>query len=137
MMIDTVVYYSTSTNNTHKFVEKLDVDNKIRIPKKFSQPMPIVDSPFFLITPTYKGGEDVMDGEMDAIPTPVHKFLSIEDNLLNACAVIVGGNVNFGQDFCIAGDQIQQQYHIPYKYRFELMGTEEDVSIINHALRTW
>ena len=61
-MIDLIVYYSTSTNNTHAFVEKLGLES-IRIPRKFSEKIPIIDRPYCLIVPTYKGGKDITGTE--------------------------------------------------------------------------
>lgn len=133
-MIDLIVYFSTSTNNTHRFVQSLNIDS-IRIPKKFSEDMPVIDRPFCLITPTYRGGESITGGQKSAVPKQVHRFLEIENNLRNAKLVVASGNINFGKDFCIAGDEIQKMYSIPYKYRFELMGTDEDRLILESELR--
>lgn len=135
-LIDLIVYYSTSTNNTHEFVQKLGIEN-IRIPKKYSDPLPIVDRPFCLILPTYKGGKTVTGEDASAIPTQVKKFLDIEENLQHCKLSIVGGNINFGEDFCIAGDHLKELYGIPYKYRFELRGNQEDVDIVTHALKNY
>lgn len=135
-MIDLIVYYSTSTNNTHAFVEKLGL-NSIRIPKRLSDPMPIVDKPYCLIVPTYKGGKDVTGTEESSVPKQVHKFLQEEKNRELAKLVIAGGNINFGEYYCIAGKEIQEKYGIPYKYRFELRGNEQDVRIIQENLKVF
>ena len=42
-------------------------------------------------------------------------------------AVIAAGNTNFGEEFCLAGDIVSRKCRVPYLYRFELMGTAEDV----------
>lgn len=135
-MIDLIVYYSTSTNNTHAFVEKLGIES-IRIPKKASDPMPIVDRPYCLIVPTYKGGKDITGEEESSVPKQVHRFLEEERNRNLAKLVIAGGNINFGEYYCIAGKEIQERYHIPYKYRFELRGNENDVKILKENLKTF
>lgn len=135
-MIDLIVYYSTSTNNTHAFVEKLGIES-IRIPKKASDPMPTVDRPYCLIVPTYKGGKDITGEEESSVPKQVHRFLEEERNRNLAKLVIAGGNINFGEYYCIAGKEIQERYHIPYKYRFELRGNENDVKILKENLKTF
>jgi len=50
-----VVYFSSATRNTERFVEKLDLPNK-RIPLHKTEPPLVVDEPYVLICPTYGGG---------------------------------------------------------------------------------
>ncbi|MBF6841953.1 class Ib ribonucleoside-diphosphate reductase assembly flavoprotein NrdI, partial [Acinetobacter baumannii] len=49
-------------------------------------------------------------------------------------AVVAGGNSNFGTDFGLAGEVIAKKCKVPYVYRFELMGNEEDVRILRGGL---
>lgn len=133
-MIDLIVYYSTSTNNTHAFVEKLGLES-IRIPRRFSEEMPIIDRPYCLIIPTYKGGKDITGEEESSVPKQVHKFLDNKNNREMAKLVVAGGNINFGEYYCIAGKEIQEKYGIPYKYRFELRGNENDIKILKNNLK--
>ena len=135
-MIDLIVYYSTSTNNTHGFVEKLGMES-VRIPKRASEEMPVVNRPYCLITPTYKGGTTVTGDDESAVPKQVQRFLEHADNASFGKLVVAGGNINFGKYFCIAGKEIAEKYGIPYKYRFELRGNEEDVAILKHNLKTF
>ncbi len=46
----------------------------------------------------------------------------------------VGGNSNFGADFGKAGDVIFAKCKVPYVYRFELMGSYEDLKISREGL---
>jgi protein involved in ribonucleotide reduction len=48
--------------------------------------------------------------------------------------VIAAGNTNFGESYCFAGNIISQKCHVPYLYRFELMGTAEDVERVKVGL---
>jgi protein involved in ribonucleotide reduction len=48
--------------------------------------------------------------------------------------VIAAGNTNFGESFCYAGNIISQKCHVPFLYRFELMGTAEDVERVREGL---
>lgn len=63
------------------------------------------------------------------------KFLKNDTNVKNLKAVISSGNRNFFEDFCIAGDIISKEYNVPYVYRFELLGTPEDVDIVKQGLK--
>ena len=51
MTMHQVVYFSNVSENTKRFVEKLDVD-AVRIPLNQKLEIPQVDKPFVLITPT-------------------------------------------------------------------------------------
>ena len=53
-----VVYSSSATRNTERFVEKLDLPNK-RIPLHKTEPPLVVDEPYVLICPTYGGGASI------------------------------------------------------------------------------
>jgi len=48
--------------------------------------------------------------------------------------VIAAGNTNFGETYCYAGDVISQKCQVPYLYRFELMGTPDDVEAVRAGL---
>lgn len=132
-----VVYFSSVTNNTHRFVEKLGFKDTIRIPLKKTDPELIVDRPYCLVTPTYGGGVTMSQASaVDNRPVPpqVRRFLSNPVNIRNLSAVIATGNLNFGADYGRAGEVISAKFGVPYVYRLELMGTEEDVAIVHHGL---
>ena len=48
--------------------------------------------------------------------------------------MIAAGNTNFGEEFCYAGDVIARKCGVPYLYRFELMGTSDDVDRVRAGL---
>ncbi len=48
--------------------------------------------------------------------------------------MIAAGNTNFGEEFCYAGDIISRKCRVPYLYRFELMGTTDDVDRVRTGL---
>jgi protein involved in ribonucleotide reduction len=48
--------------------------------------------------------------------------------------VIGAGNTNFGDNYCMAGDIIAAKCKVPHLYRFELMGTPEDVNRVQQGL---
>lgn len=128
-----VVYFSSATENTKRFVEKLDFPNA-RIPlHKHDQPL-IVNEPYVLVCPTYGGGASISGGNTRPVPGQVIRFLNNEHNRSLIRAVIAGGNSNFGTDFGKAGDVISAKCNVPYVYRFELLGTDEDVRIVRQGL---
>ena len=121
-----IVYFSSVSNYTHKFVEKLDMP-ATRIPLK--DEVLLVDEPFILITPTYGAGGK------GYVPKQVIKFLNIEANRNKIRGIIASGNTNFGEDFCKAGQIISAKCNVPLLYRFELMGLNEDVAKVKEGLK--
>lgn len=128
-----VVYYSSATGNTHRFVQKLDLPSA-RIPMKRNEPELLVDEPYVLICPTYGGGASISGGNTRPVPPQVIRFLNNEHNRSFIRGVIAGGNTNFGTDYGKAGDMIAEKCKVPYLYRFELMGNDEDVTVVRAGL---
>ena len=127
-----IVYYSSASENTHRFVQRLGLPAH-RIPLRPGDPFLRVDEPYVLIVPTYGGGN-----EGGAVPRQVVKFLNDEGNRSLLQGVIAAGNTNFGEAYCIAGDIIAKKCRVPYLYRFELLGTAEDVARVRDGLgRLW
>lgn len=115
-----VVFYSTSSRNTERFVSRLGVETfRLASPGR----------PFLLITPTYGDGE---------VPKPVIHFLNKHHSLL--AGVIASGNRNFGSRFALAGDIISYKCRVPLLHKFELAGLETDVvkvqSLLEHQWTT-
>ena len=128
-----VVYSSSATENTRRFVDKLGLPSA-RIPLyKNDEPL-IVNEPYVLVCPTYGGGASISHENSRPVPKQVIRFLNNEHNRGLIRAVISGGNSNFGADFGKAGDVISAKCKVPYVYRFELMGSDEDVKICREGL---
>lgn len=128
-----VVYFSSATDNTHRFVQKLGLPN-VRIPlTRVEEPL-TVDEPYVLVVPTYGGGASMTGKNSRPVPPQVIRFLNDAHNRGFIRAVVAGGNSNFGTDFGLAGEVISKKCKVPYVYRFELMGNEEDVSILRGGL---
>lgn len=128
-----VVYFSSATENTKRFVEKLGLPSQ-RIPLRRSDPELTVDEPYVLICPTYGGGVSVSGGNSRPVPGQVIRFLNNEGNRSLIRGVIAAGNSNFGADYCLAGKVIADKCKVPYLYRFELMGLAEDVAHVRRQL---
>ncbi|WP_339034319.1 class Ib ribonucleoside-diphosphate reductase assembly flavoprotein NrdI [Spiroplasma endosymbiont of Cantharis rufa] len=124
-----VVYFSSVSNNTHRFMEKLDVNDE-RIPYEIDDQL-IVQKEYVLITPTYAGGGGDTKG---AVPAQVIRFLNNENNRNLCRGVIASGNTNFGDTFAIAGPIISKKLNVPLLYQFELLGTAHDVETIRKIL---
>ncbi|MEM9468889.1 MAG: class Ib ribonucleoside-diphosphate reductase assembly flavoprotein NrdI [Pseudomonadota bacterium] len=123
-----IVYFSSPTLNTHRFVEKLGI-RAIRIPISSKKPMEVVDGPFVLISPTYSD-----DDGSNAVPKPVIRFLNNEYNRDNMVGVIGSGNRNFGDTFALGGRIIAKKCDVPLLYRFELSGTDIDVMNVKRGV---
>jgi protein involved in ribonucleotide reduction len=135
-----LVYFSSVSENTHRFVQKLGLP-AVRIPLKngFEGPL-LVHEPYVLILPTYGGGKvNGPDADPDShaggyVPKQVIAFLNNEHNRSLIRGVIAAGNTNFGAEFCYAGDVVSRKCGVPYLYRFELMGTAADVEAVRAGL---
>lgn len=123
-----LVYFSSKSQNTHRFVDKLNIPAQ-RIPISPQDDMPEIHEPYVLVVPTYADG----DGK-GAVPKQVIHFLNDETNRSYLRGVIAGGNRNFGQFYAYAGDIISARCKVPCLYRFELMGTAEDVANVRNGI---
>ncbi|HEU4360671.1 MAG TPA: class Ib ribonucleoside-diphosphate reductase assembly flavoprotein NrdI [Mycobacterium sp.] len=127
-----LVYFSSVSENTHRFVQKLHVP-ATRIPLRGGHIE--VSAPYVLVLPTYGGGRKTPRvNEGGYVPKQVIAFLNDEHNRGLLRGVIAAGNTNFGAEFCYAGDVIARKCGVPYLYRFELMGTAEDVQAVRSGL---
>lgn len=123
-----LVYFSSVSGNTHRFVEKLGRP-ALRIPLHSREEPLVVTEPFVLLIPTYGGGP-----ETRAVPKQVIKFLNDERNRSQLRGVMAAGNTNFGDAYGIAGDIIARKCQVPFLYRFELFGTPDDVTAVHEGL---
>ena len=130
-----LVYFSSVSGNTARFVEKLGMP-AVRIPVNTTEDLPVVDEPFVLVTPTYGGGTGRGE-ERGAVPRQVIRFLNDERNRNLIRGVISAGNTNFGESFGLAGDIISRKCFVPHLYRLELFGTPEDVARVSEGLERW
>ncbi|MBS9424469.1 class Ib ribonucleoside-diphosphate reductase assembly flavoprotein NrdI [Photorhabdus caribbeanensis] len=132
MNINPLIYFSSSSSNSHRFVQKLEIP-ALRIPINQSGSPLNVTSPYILLTPSYGGGN-----VKGAVPPQVIRFLNIAKNRALIRGVIAAGNTNFGEAYGIAGRIISEKCQIPLLYRFELLGTEEDVQRVRQGIqRFW
>lgn len=125
--MSTLVWFSSSSGNTQRFIERLGLPN-VRIPLNERQRIQ-VDEPYILVVPSYGGG-----GTAGAVPRQVIRFLNDPHNRALIRGVIASGNRNFGAAFGRAGDVIAQKCHVPYLYRFELMGTPRDIDNVRKGV---
>lgn len=123
-----LIYFSTQSGNTHKFVERLALPS-IRIPISPKDDMVHAEEPFILVTPTYADSEG-----NGAVPKQVIKFLNNEHNRKLMIGVIAGGNTNFGKFYGHAGTVISKKCNVPLLYKFELTGTLKEVHDVKQGV---
>lgn len=123
-----IVYFSNITENTHRFIVNLNWDKTVRIPIK-GQLAETVEEPFVLICPSYG------TSETGHVPPQVKKFFKEETHRKNCVGVIGSGNINFGEEYAMAGDVISAKLNIPHLYRFELAGTTKDLQQVAEGLK--
>ena len=124
-----IVYYSSPSGNTHRFVERLGIANA-RIPMSMKESLPVMTEPYVLISPCY--GND--DGS-NAVPKQVIRFLNDEQNRSMIQGVIGAGNRNFGDRFAYAADIIAKKCKVPLLYKFELSGTPIDIENVKQGMK--
>lgn len=126
-----LIYFSSVSNNTHRFVEKLQhgAGEVARLPLRTKDDTLAAERPFVLVLPSYGA-----DGGVGSVPKQVIKFLNVESNRNLLRGVIGAGNTNFHESYCIAGDIVAAKCGVPHLYRFELMGTPEDVTTVETGL---
>lgn len=121
-IVPLVVYYSTKSGNTTRFVERLGFETLCL--REHVEPFSVT-RPFILITPTYGGGY-----AQKAVPKPVIHFLNNEANREQLQGVVSTGNRNFGPGFCLAGRIIAEKCKVPNLHDVEVFGTPEDVGLV-------
>lgn len=124
-----LVYFSSGTQNTHRFVTKTGFP-ALRIPCSKKADLLQIRQPFVLVVATYAGG----DGR-GAVAKPVINFLNDSNNRSLIRGVIAGGNRNFGSTYGLAGDVISKKCQVPFLYRYELAGTEDDILNVQNGLQ--
>jgi protein involved in ribonucleotide reduction len=123
-----LIFFSSTSENTARFVRKLGLD-AARIPLLAREPALVAAEPYVLVVPTYGG-----TGGEGSVPKQVIRFLNDPRNRHQLRGVIGAGNTNFGDNYCMAGDIIAAKCQVPHLYRFELMGTPEDVQRVQQGL---
>lgn len=127
-----LVYFSSISNNTHRFIQKIGVSNA-RIPVSLEENLK-VNQPYVLVCPTYSGGGAHTSG---AVPKQVIKFLNDPHNRSFCRAIIASGNTNFGNTYGLAGSVLSQKLGVPLLYTFEIAGTNSDIQKIQVILKNF
>jgi protein involved in ribonucleotide reduction len=119
-----IVYFSSVSENTERFVRKLGLP-ATRIPllssgtEHFS-----VSEPFLLISPTYGASG------RGFVPKQVVRFLNTEEHRILCRGVVGSGNVNFAEEYALAGPIIARKLGVPLIHTFELSGMADDVETV-------
>jgi protein involved in ribonucleotide reduction len=126
-MLD-IVYFSNVSNNTQRFVDKLHWEGRVhRIPVKGEFDLALLNS-YVLVCPSYG------DANHGHVPVQVRKFLKDELNRSRCVGVIGTGNINFGEEYAMAGPVLSHKLKVPLLYQLELAGTDDDVLKVRRGL---
>jgi protein involved in ribonucleotide reduction len=123
-----IVYFSSVTENTKKFVDRLGFPAE-RLPLRRNDPSLTVDYDYVLVIPTYGGGTP--EG---AVPKQVIKFLNVKSNRDHCLGVIGAGNMNFGEGYLLGAKVAARKLNVPMMYGFELAGLDTDVVKVHNGL---
>ena len=115
-----IVYWSSNSGGTRRVAEALNT-NTVELSGYDGA------SPYVLACPTYdqpRGG---------FTPRPVQQFLEEHAHLM--VGVLGLGNRNFGEKYCQAAHDISKQFNVPVLWRIEIMGSQEDLAIVDSGMR--
>ena len=126
-----LVYFSSVSGNTERFVEKLGMPAR-RVPLYPRDEHLVVDEDFVLVVPTYGGGNG-----HGAVPKQVIKFLNDERNRSLIRGVISAGNTNFGEAYCVAGDIIDVMNDDNADHYFEHSDSISDAYAREKQIQGW
>lgn len=127
-----IAYYSSTSGNTHRFVESLGL-RAVRIPMSMKAECLVMREPYVLICPCYAD-----DDGSKAVPKQVIRFLNESANRFMLKGVIGTGNRNFGAYFAHAATVIARKCNVPVLYKFELSGTPTDIINVRKGMeRLW
>lgn len=125
-----IAYFSNESENTHRFIERLTAYaeqaeqpiSTTRLNVKGEQPR--VKEDYILIVPSYG------TARTSHTPPQVKKFLNDEITRNHCVGVIGTGNINFGEEYAIAGDVVSLKLQVPLLHKFELSGAPQDTGIV-------
>lgn len=121
-----IVYFTSKTGNTAKFVEKLKRP-ALEITKGL-----IVDKPFVLFVPTYAANNG-----KGSVPSPMITFLNDINNRSKLRAIVGFGNRSFGKNFAIGSEVVSLKCKVPILHKVELFGTPDDVEIVQYRIKEY
>lgn len=124
-----LIYFSSVTENTKVFVERLPFDS-VRLPLRSSDDPVIPTEPYVLVVPTYGAGRNE-----SLVPKQVIRFLKSPEHRRLCIGVIGAGNINFGESYAAAADLLSSKLQVPVLARFELRGMKSDVDSITQGLK--
>lgn len=124
-----VVYFSSISENTKRFVDKLPFDS-LRVSMKGKEAgAQRANRPYVLVTPSYGAGH-----KGNAVPKQLLKFLSVFENRMNCIGVVGGGNRNFAEYYQYGAKFLAGKLEVPMLYGFEISGTPADVSRVTDGI---
>ena len=87
-------------------------------------------APYAILTPTYAGHPQ----RGGYLPSAVKHWLKHRAAQRYLVGVIGTGDINWGEEFCAAADEISQAHEVPVLHRIDRWGNEDDYTTINQGL---
>lgn len=121
-----LVYFSSSSENTHRFVEKLGLP-AIRIPIAGARSKLLMEQPYILIVPSYGGGSAVG-------AVPIRDPLSTFRKTVHTCAASSPPGTPTSAQRTASPATSSPKMPCAFLYRFELLGTAQDVENVRQGV---
>lgn len=130
-----VVYFSSSSGYTKKFVENLPFES-IQIPASLKEASSLkMEQEFVLVSPTYGGGS-LSRKEKTYVPKQVDAFIKANYNHKLLVGTVGSGQANFGHTwYCKAPKDLSIRYNVPYLGGFEVTGLPGEKEKITEAIK--
>lgn len=135
--------YISISGNTRSFVKKLTTfaQEKEEIsfePIEISDATPdvIMDSPFFVLVPTYlDGGNGIGNGIIEIMTDALREQLEIPENIQNLIGIIGSGNKNFNAQYILTARRYAVTFNAPLIANYELRGNKQDVARVYEQIK--
>lgn len=120
------IVYQTMSQQTQKFVDKIEGYDKINLE---DNPNVTMNQPYILVVPSYE--QNVLPFVFDIFD----EFLEVGDNLEYCHGIFATGNRNFGELFATTGHELSEDFDIPVLHELEFQGSETDVEKLEEELK--
>lgn len=127
----TLVYFSFSTNNCERFVQKVkkEIGPHLKVREiNMNDPFMPVDDDYIIVIPAYE--KHVFPELYDVL----EDFFETGDNIKNCKGIFSSGNRNFMDLFGVTAKYFAKKYDLHIEHNFEFQGTKNDINKMKEVL---